>query len=198
MRHDVLPRERAGAGLVLRVPIGGARGPGRLVAPPPRELGGARAAQASPGLIFSRPRLARPRHSRLDKSPRAARAVPAALFKRSQEIDMPHESMASCIRACFDCAETCNHCAAACLQEQDVKMMARCIALDIDCAEICALAAAAMSRASESSKVICAACAEVCRRCADECSKHKMQHCQQCAQACQKCAQECRAMAEMA
>ena len=43
---------------------------------------------------------------------------------------MPHENMASCIRACYDCAETCNHCAAACLQEQDVKMMARCIALE--------------------------------------------------------------------
>ena len=111
---------------------------------------------------------------------------------------MPHQKFASCIQACYETAEACNHCAASCLQEQDVKMMARCIALDIDCAEICALAAAAMARASESSKAICAACADVCQACGDECARHQMAHCQECARACMRCADECRKMAAMA
>jgi hypothetical protein len=109
-----------------------------------------------------------------------------------------HDKFASCIRACYDCALACNHCASECLQEQDVKAMARCIALDIDCAEICALAAATMGRGSEMSKAICTACAEVCEACGAECDRHQMKHCQDCARACQQCAQECRRMAAMA
>ena len=111
---------------------------------------------------------------------------------------MPHQNYQSCIDACNACAVACNHCAASCLQEQDVKMMARCIALDVDCAEICQLAAAAMSRASETSRLVCQSCAEVCRLCGEECAKHKQDHCQQCAQACMRCADECRRMAAMA
>ncbi len=111
---------------------------------------------------------------------------------------MPHQKHLSCIEACYACALACNHCAASCLQEQDVTTMAPCIALDIDCAQACELAAAVMGRASENAKAICATCAEVCQRCGDECGKHNMEHCQQCAQACRRCADECRKMATMA
>ncbi|NKE67553.1 four-helix bundle copper-binding protein [Ramlibacter sp. RBP-2] len=111
---------------------------------------------------------------------------------------MPHQNYQSCIDACNACAVACNHCAISCLMEPDVKMMARCIALDIDCAEICQFAAAAMSRASESSRLVCQACAEICRLCGEECAKHRMEHCQQCAQACMRCADECSKMAAMA
>lgn len=111
---------------------------------------------------------------------------------------MPHQKFNACIEACNACAIACNHCAASCLLEQDVKMMARCIALDIDCAQICALAAAAMARASENSKAICAACADVCEQCGAECAKHQMAHCLECARACMQCAKECRSMAAMA
>ena len=109
-----------------------------------------------------------------------------------------HEKFASCIKACYDCAAEYNHCAAACLKEDDVKMMARCIALDMDCAEICALAAAAMARGSECARTICAACADVCQACGDECGKHKHDHCKRCAEACRRCAEECRKMAAAA
>ena len=109
---------------------------------------------------------------------------------------MPHDTMKSCIDACYACATECDHCAAACLRENDVKMMARCIQLDIDCAEICRLAAGYMGRGSELTADMCEACAEVCDLCAEECEKHsKMQHCLTCAQACRRCAEECRRMA---
>lgn len=111
---------------------------------------------------------------------------------------MPHGKYQSCIDACNACAVACNHCLAACLQEPDVKSMARCIALDVDCAEICALAAAALSRASQSSRAVCQACAEACRLCGEECARHKMDHCRECAEACMRCADECRKMAAMA
>jgi len=109
-----------------------------------------------------------------------------------------HEKYASCIEACYACAVECNHCAAACLQEEDVKMMARCIALDIDCAEICALAGAAMARGSEKAREICSTCADVCQACGDECARHQHDHCKRCAQACRRCVDECRRMAAMA
>lgn len=109
---------------------------------------------------------------------------------------MPHGQMKSCIDACYACATECDHCAAACLRENDVKMLARCIQLDIDCAEICRLAAGYMGRGSELTADICEACADVCDMCAEECEKHdKMEHCRACARACRQCAQECRRMA---
>ncbi|MEO7497649.1 MAG: four-helix bundle copper-binding protein, partial [Massilia sp.] len=93
------------------------------------------------------------------------------------------------------CADTCDRCAASCLQEQDVGMMAHCIALDMDCAQLCRLAASYMARGSERAAAVCRACAEVCEACGEECGKHQMDHCQQCAQACRACAAECERMA---
>ena len=51
----------------------------------------------------------------------------------------------TCIEACLRCAAVCNHCASACLREEEVKMMARCIQLDSECAAICYAAAQVMS-----------------------------------------------------
>lgn len=107
---------------------------------------------------------------------------------------MPHSQYQTCIDACVACALACDHCAASCLMEADVKTMARCISLDIDCAATCRLASAAMARGSESALLICEACAEICERCEEECAKHAMEHCQVCAEACRRCAKECRAM----
>lgn len=109
---------------------------------------------------------------------------------------MSHQQFKSCIEACYACAATCDHCASACLQEDDVKMMARCIALDIECARICRLAGASMASGSEFAKDVCRLCAMICQACGDECAKHQMDHCQECAQACHRCADECRRMAE--
>jgi hypothetical protein len=111
-----------------------------------------------------------------------------------KERAMTKTQFQSCIEACTECAVTCHHCAAACLQEPDVKMMARCIALDMDCAAICELAAAAMARGSSYAQDICRLCADICEACGDECGKHEAEHCKRCAEACRRCADECRRM----
>lgn len=100
------------------------------------------------------------------------------------------------IEACESCANACDHCTAACLQEVDVKRMARCIALTIDCAAICRLAAGAMARDSEMVRNICKACADICEACANECRKFDTPHCKECADACMRCAKLCLGMAD--
>lgn len=108
---------------------------------------------------------------------------------------MALDQFKACIDACYASAAACDHCAASCLQEQDIKPMARCIALDMDCAQVCRLAASLMARGSEFASALCTLCADICAACGDECGKHSMDHCQQCAQACRRCADECRRMA---
>ena len=89
----------------------------------------------------------------------------------------------------------CNHCAASCLREEDVKMMARCIQLDIECAALCQAAAQIMSLNGNSAAELCGICADACQACAEECAKHDHDHCRECARACRTCAEECRRMA---
>lgn len=91
-----------------------------------------------------------------------------------------------------ECADACNNCSTACLQEQDVKKMAECIRLDMDCAQICQITASFISRNSDHAGHLIKECAEICSKCAQECSKHKdMEHCRICAELCKKCAEMC-------
>jgi hypothetical protein len=101
----------------------------------------------------------------------------------------------NCIDACLQCAAICNHCAASCTQEQEVKMMAHCIELDMQCATLCYASAQLMSMGSSKAKDLCRICAEVCRECGEECGKHQTGHCRECAEACMRCAEECMRMA---
>jgi len=108
---------------------------------------------------------------------------------------MSHEHHPQLIVALNNCATECNHCATACLDEQDVKMLAKCIKLDIDCADICSLTASLIARSSEHGKHLLKECAEVCDACATECEMHAkmgMEHCKNCAEACRACADACR------
>ncbi|OGX91635.1 four-helix bundle copper-binding protein [Hymenobacter coccineus] len=92
------------------------------------------------------------------------------------------------------CVAACEHCATACLQEDDVKMMVGCIRLDRDCADICALTARFVARDSAHAQHLLQECAEICKACGDECAQHThMQHCQECAAACRRCEEACRA-----
>jgi len=107
---------------------------------------------------------------------------------------MAHEQNKQLLDALYNCAAECNHCATACLDEQDVKMLAKCINLDIDCADICTLTATLIARGSEHGNHLLEECAEICNACADECEKHQqMEHCKSCAEACRKCAEACNA-----
>ncbi len=108
---------------------------------------------------------------------------------------MSHEKFQSCISACYDCATKCDHCAVACLSEENVKEMTRCIELDLYCAEICRLAASFMAKGEMFAKRVCSLCAEICEECGKECNMHHHQHCKECAEACFNCAEECRKMA---
>lgn len=109
---------------------------------------------------------------------------------------MSHVQNHGLLDALYNCAAECNHCATACLDEQDVKMLARCIKLDIDCADICSLTASLIARSSEHGEHLLKECAEICNACADECEKHNhMEHCKRCAEACRACAEECSSMA---
>ncbi len=107
---------------------------------------------------------------------------------------MAHEQNKQLMDALSNCAAECNHCATACLDEQDVKMLARCIKLDIDCGEICMLTASYVARGSEHAQHLLDECAEICNACAEECEKHAqmgMEHCKRCAEACRNCAEAC-------
>jgi hypothetical protein len=105
---------------------------------------------------------------------------------------MSHEQHHKLMDALMKCASECNHCAVACLDEQDVNMLARCIRLDIDCAGICHLSASFVARGSDHSGHVLEACARICEACAEECEKHShMDHCRKCAETCRHCAELC-------
>lgn len=95
------------------------------------------------------------------------------------------------IEKLLNCISACEHCATACLHEDDVQMMTRCISLDWDCADICAQATRLLQRDSEIGHQYLLLCEEICRLCAEECGKHQHDHCQQCAEACRICADAC-------
>ena len=101
-----------------------------------------------------------------------------------------NQSLLDALNACL---AACEHCATACLHEQDVKAMARCIALDRDCADLCVLTARFVARGSEHAAHLLKECAELCKACGDECGKYAhMAHCKECAEACQRCETACR------
>jgi adenine-specific DNA methylase len=105
---------------------------------------------------------------------------------------MAHEKNKELLDALNNCAAECNHCATACLDEQDVNMLARCIKLNIDCADICQLTTSYVTRSSEHAHHLLKECAEICEACAEECEKHShLEHCRVCAEACRRCAEEC-------
>jgi len=104
---------------------------------------------------------------------------------------MNYHDYKKCIDACLRCAAMCNHCASACLKENDVKMMTACIQLDMECATACYAAAQLMSLGSDRADEYCRLCVDLCEACAEECGRHDNQHCQECARACRDCAEEC-------
>ena len=105
---------------------------------------------------------------------------------------MAHQGHSNLINKLSNCLAACEHCANACLSEENSGNMAECIRTDRDCADLCALAIKFVSRDSAHASALVELCAEVCNACAEECGKHDHDHCQKCAKACRECAEACR------
>ena len=94
-----------------------------------------------------------------------------------------------------NCINHCNHCADACLDEENVKMMVKCIRTDRVCATVCKATAEVLATSHSDVQGLLDYCARTCETCAEECAKHEAQHCKDCAEACRECAQACRGYA---
>lgn len=97
--------------------------------------------------------------------------------------------------ALSNCINHCNHCADACLDEDDVKKMVPCIKLDRVCASVCATVADVLATNYKDIQGLMNYCVEICEKCAAECGKHEADHCKACADACRQCAEACKAYA---
>src|SRR5438093_1095902 len=71
---------------------------------------------------------------------------------------MAHQEHKSCIAACVQCAQECEHCGTACIEEN----RPQCARICIDCAQICWSCAGYMSRGSSQMAAICGVCADIC------------------------------------
>lgn len=97
------------------------------------------------------------------------------------------------IKTLYDCAATCDWCADACLEEDNIKMMVECIRLDRICAATCKATALALTSNSQAGVAeLIKACQAICEKCGDECAKHETDHCKKCAEACRRCAEACK------
>ncbi len=105
---------------------------------------------------------------------------------------MAHQKNKDLLQKISYCQSACEHCADACLSEDNISKMVECIRLDRDCADICDLAIKYISRDSKRASSVLELCADICDACADECEKHDHDHCKDCARACRECAEACR------
>jgi len=119
-----------------------------------------------------------------------------------QKPPMDMNEIATCIRACIECADVCTSCADACLGEEMVQNLVRCIRLNLDCADICAATGRVLTRQTEPDGMILRtqleACMAACRACALECEQHASmhEHCRICATSCRECEDACRRMTD--
>ncbi len=101
-------------------------------------------------------------------------------------------TLAECIEACFDCAQSCTACSDACLGEEDVASLVKCVRDDLDCADVCAATGPVLSRPSQPAGTvvwgILEACSASCGQCGDTCAEHAdhHEHCRACMEACRR------------
>ncbi len=84
------------------------------------------------------------------------------------------------------CADACDSCYNACINEGDISSMIRCMELTRECSEICRLTASIVSRNSENKEKFLKFCYKICETCAEECERHNAEYCRQCAEICRK------------
>ena len=91
------------------------------------------------------------------------------------------------------CINACNHCADACLDEDNVKMMVDCIRTDRVCAEVCSSLSQVLHTSYSNVDGLVQYCITVCTDCANTCENHDHDHCKACAEACRECITACEA-----
>ncbi len=102
--------------------------------------------------------------------------------------------MDRCIRDCDDCANTCLHEAAHCLEKGGRHTEPAHFRLMLDCAEMCRTSLDFMLRGSSLSQRVCQLCADVCEECARSCER--LGDMPECVAACRRCAESCRRMGQ--
>lgn len=126
---------------------------------------------------------------------------------RTQEMIATHpdvrgnlnEALIAAIDAAYECAQTCESCADACLAEEMVTELRQCIRLNLDCADVCNATATISNRRTGSNEEVIRkmldACIAACRLCGEECERHakKHEHCRVCAESCRRCQKACEA-----
>lgn len=90
------------------------------------------------------------------------------------------------------CINACNHCADACLGEENVGMMVDCIRTDRVCAEVCSSLSQILHTTYDNVEGLIRYCISVCEDCASTCAQHNHEHCKACAKACNECADACK------
>lgn len=106
-------------------------------------------------------------------------------------------TLAECIEACFDRAQTCTACSDACLSEEGVADLVKCIRDDLDCADVCAATGNVLSRQTQPAgavvRSVLEACSASCKQCGDTCAEHAdhHEHCRACMEACRRCESAC-------
>jgi hypothetical protein len=109
-----------------------------------------------------------------------------------------NDALIRCIEDCYDCAQTCQACADACIGETAAASLAQCIRTCLDCADVCLATGQVATRRSGSNVELIGrmlqACEDACRICAQECERHAehMEHCRICGEACRRCETACR------
>lgn len=96
------------------------------------------------------------------------------------------------IKALQSCINHCNHCADACLNEDNVKHMVDCIQMDRICSDVCTTLANTLATDYKNVQGLVDYCAQVCEECMNTCKNHEAQHCKDCAEACRQCLEACK------
>jgi hypothetical protein len=114
--------------------------------------------------------------------------------KTATHLDTYGHDLSSCIEACSECHEICEHMIFQhCLKLGGKHAESGHLLLMQDCAQICRTSADFMIRGSSRHSLVCKVCAEICEACADDCER--MGDMDDCVRACRQCAQSCREMA---
>jgi hypothetical protein len=126
--------------------------------------------------------------------------VKEMLNTHPQPIQIDRNALETCLRECYDCAQSCTICADACLGEEMVAELVRCIRLNLDCADVCQTTGQLLSRQTDADwsllRTQLEACLTACEVCGSECALHAdmHEHCRVCADACANCADACRGL----